>query len=55
MWRTRAEQVAQTAQMFSAQKLETAMVEVFEADRGMRDIRPDDRTVMEKFILSLTA
>ena len=31
------------------------MTEIFEADRGMRDIRPDDRTVMEKFILSLTA
>ena len=55
MWRSRAEQVAQTAQVFSAEKLGKAIVEVFEADRGMRDIRPDDRTVMEKFILSITA
>ena len=55
MWRSRADQVMQTAQVFSVQKLEKAMVEVFEADRGMRDIKPDDRTVMEKFILSLTA
>ena len=55
MWRSRAEQVHQTASAFSETKLRKAIVEIFEADRGMRDIRPDDRTVMEKFILSLTA
>lgn len=55
MWRSRAEQVAQTAASFSEGKIRKAMTELFEADRGMRDIRPDDRTVMEKFILSLTA
>ena len=55
MWRSRAEQVAQTAASFSEGRIRKAMAEIFEADRGMRDIRPDDRTVMEKFILSLTA
>jgi len=28
---------------------------IFQADRGLRDIRPDDRTVMEQFILRLTS
>ena len=26
---------------------------IFEADRGLRDARPDDRIVMERFILEL--
>jgi hypothetical protein len=28
---------------------------IFEADRGLRDARPDDRIVMEQFVLKLTA
>jgi hypothetical protein len=28
---------------------------IFEADRGLRDARPDDRIVMERFVLKLTA
>ena len=28
---------------------------IFEADRGLRDARPDDRIVMERFILQLVA
>ena len=30
-------------------------MKVFEADRGLRDARPDDRIVMEEMILALTA
>jgi hypothetical protein len=28
---------------------------IFEADKGLRDARPDDRIVMERFVLRLTA
>ena len=34
-------------------QLERAMKLIFEADRGLRDARPDDRIVMEQFILQL--
>ena len=55
MWGSRAEQVQQTVAKFSQPQLERAIRLTFEADRGMRDTRPDDRIVMERFILSLAA
>ncbi len=54
MWRSRAEQVQQTVSVFSPAKLRGAMRKTFETDRAMRDARPDDRTVMERFVVSLT-
>jgi DNA polymerase-3 subunit delta len=54
MWRDRAEQVRQTLQAFSKEKLEMALKKTFAADRGLRDARPDDRIIMEELILSLT-
>ena len=53
MWGSRAEQVQQTVAKFSQPQLERAIRLTFEADRGMRDTRPDDRIVMERFILAL--
>lgn len=53
MWGSRAEQVYQTVSKFSKPQLERAMKLIFEADRGLRDARPDDRIVMEQFILQL--
>lgn len=53
MWGSRAEQVWQTVTKFSKPQLERAMKLIFEADRGLRDARPDDRIVMEQFILQL--
>ena len=53
MWGSRAEQVYQTVSKFSKPQLEHAMQLIFEADRGLRDARPDDRIVMEQFILQL--
>lgn len=53
MWGSRAEQVWQTVAKFSKPQLERAMKLIFEADRGLRDARPDDRIVMEQFILQL--
>jgi DNA polymerase-3 subunit delta len=55
MWGSRAEQVHQTAAKFSKPQLESALNLIFEADRGLRDARPDDRIVMEQFVLKLTA
>lgn len=55
MWKARAEQVAQTAQAFTLPQMQAAVQGLFKADRGLRDIRPDDRTVMEQLILALTA
>jgi DNA polymerase-3 subunit delta len=55
MWGSRAEQVSQTASKFAMPQLERAMKLIFEADRGLRDTRPDDRVIMEQFVLKLTA
>jgi len=54
MWGSRAEQVFQTVAKFSKTQLERAMELTFEADRDLRSARPDDRIVMEQFILRLT-
>jgi DNA polymerase-3 subunit delta len=53
MWGSRAEQVYQTVTKFSKPQLERAMTLIYQADKGLRDARPDDRTVMERFILQL--
>lgn len=54
MWGSRAEQVQQTASRFNREQLERALHLIFEADRGLRDTNPDDRIVMERFIIALT-
>ena len=53
MWSSKADQVYQTVSKFSKPQLERALKLIFEADRGLRDARPDDRIVMEQFILQL--
>lgn len=53
MWGSRAEQVSQTVSKFSKSQMERAMSLIYQADKGLRDARPDDRTVMERFILQL--
>jgi DNA polymerase III subunit delta len=54
MWSSRAEQVFQTVAKFSKPQLERAMELTFEADKDLRSARPDDRIVIEQFILRLT-
>lgn len=54
IWPDRARQIEQTVQAFPKAKLERAVVKLFEADRSLRDARPDDRIVMEEMILALT-
>ena len=55
MWGSRAEQVSQTAGRFSKEQLERGMKLIFAADRDLRSSRPDDRVVMERFVVELTA
>ena len=55
MWPSRAEQISQTMAKFSREQLEVGMKRLFDADRDMRSPHPDDRIVMEKLILVLTA
>ena len=54
MWRDRSEQVLETMTSFSADKTEKAIRLLSKADRGLRDARPDDRSVFENLILELT-
>jgi DNA polymerase-3 subunit delta len=55
MWGSRADQIYQTVAKFGKPQLERAMKLISETDRGLRDARPDDRIVMEQFLLKLTA
>lgn len=54
VWRSRAEQILHTASIFSREQLEAAIRSLYEADKALRDARPDDRLVLEHFILRLT-
>ncbi len=55
MWGSRAEQVSQTAAKFSKEQLERGLKLLFETDRDLRSARPDDRTVVENFVVGLCA
>ncbi|HEX4275876.1 MAG TPA: DNA polymerase III subunit delta [Bryobacteraceae bacterium] len=53
MWGSRAEQIAQTATKFSKEQLERGLKLLFETDRDLRSARPDDRTIVENFVIAL--
>jgi DNA polymerase-3 subunit delta len=55
VWRAKAEQIRNTAVVFSKAELEDVLRQIFEADRALRDARPDDRIVMERFVLRIGA
>jgi len=55
MWNSRAEQIGQTVSKFSKAQLERGLKLIFAADRDLRSARPDDRIVMERFVLDLTS
>jgi DNA polymerase-3 subunit delta len=55
MWPSRAEQVCQTVTRFTEAQLSRGIELIFVADKALRDARPDDRVVMEQFVLELTA
>ena len=53
MWPSRAEQIWQTVAKFTKPQIERALGLIYQADKGLRDARPDDRIVMETFIMQL--
>lgn len=55
MWRDRAEQILTTATAFKPIQVRRALQLIYEADKGLRDVRPDDRTVMEILVMNLTS
>jgi len=55
MWGSRAEQISQTAAKFSKDQLERGLKLLFETDRDLRSARPDDRSVVENFVVKLCA
>jgi len=55
MWPQRARELEQTVEAFPKSRLERAVTKLFEADRALRDARPDDRVIMEEMILALTS
>lgn len=55
MWPARAREIAETAATFSPEALRARLVLIHEADKALRDARPDDRIVMERLVLALTA
>ena len=54
MWPSRAEQVVQTMNGFSAAELRAALKRIARTDIALRDIRPDDRVVLEDLVVNLT-
>ncbi len=54
MWGARAEQVYRTAAAFTREQIIAALKSIYGADKSLRDVRPDDRVVMEEFVLRLT-
>ena len=54
MWPSRAEQVWQSAASFTPKQLQEGLKRIAAADRALRDTRPDDRVVLEEFVLGLT-
>lgn len=54
MWPDRAQQLMRTADAFTLQHLQNALRLIYDADKGLRDTRPDDRVIMETLVLSLT-
>ena len=53
IWFRKAQEIHQTATAFSAVQLKAAVGHIHDADRGLREARPDDRTIMEQFVLGL--
>ncbi len=55
IWLKRAEEIAETARLFQKEELQWALERIYEADKALRDARPDDRVVLERLVLELTA
>jgi DNA polymerase-3 subunit delta len=53
VWYKKAQEISQTAALFSPAQLKAAIANLYQADKGLRDARPDDRTIVEQFVLGL--
>lgn len=53
IWFKKAQEIHQTAACFTPDQLRSAIGKIYWADKALRDARPDDRTVVEEFVLSL--
>jgi len=53
VWPSRAQQILQTAKVFTEPQLSQALERVYQTDKAFRDARPDDRLVMENFIFGV--
>ncbi len=54
MWRDRAEQILTSATAFKSEQLREGLKLIYQADKNLRDARPDDRIVMETLVMGLT-
>lgn len=55
IWRERAEQVMTTADVFTEVDLASGLASIYETDKNFREGYRDDRLVMERLVMSLTA
>jgi DNA polymerase-3 subunit delta len=55
IWFKKASEIHQTATAFSPMQLKTALERIHQTDKALRDARPDDRTVLESFVLGVRA
>lgn len=55
LWGAQTERISQTSAKFSKEQLERGLKLIFETDRDLRSARPDDRTVVENFVIRLCA
>jgi DNA polymerase-3 subunit delta len=53
IWSTKAQQIHQAATVFTKKQIEATLRRIFRTDRALRDARPDDRIVMERFVFGL--
>ncbi len=55
VWPARARQLEGIVARFRSEELRAALIALFEADRGLRSSRPDDRVVVEMLVMKLTS
>lgn len=51
IWFRKAQEIKQTADAFSAAELKSIVARIYQTDKALRDARPDDRVIMEDFLL----
>ena len=54
VWPMRARQLEGIVSRYGTDELRAALIALFDADRGLRSARPDDRVLMETLVMKLT-